>query len=120
MKNTAGFLEHRSARIHPLISLTRTHVFVVSVGPHQRPVQARLHVVDLLVILRKTATFLIKINFFLIASARLVRRARKPGARKPHRNDVEEVVIAQRVQDGGDGLPGDGQPEALHAPTHVH
>lgn len=49
-----------------------------------------------------------------------MRRARKPGARKPHRNDVEEVVVAQRVQDGGDGLPGDGQPEAFHAPTHVH
>jgi len=37
-----------------------------------------------------------------------------------HRDDVEEVVIAQRVQDGGDGLPGDGEPQALHAATDVH
>lgn len=37
-----------------------------------------------------------------------------------HRDDVEEVVVSERVQYGGDRLPGDGQPQALHAATHIH
>lgn len=95
-----------------------THVFVGSVGPHQRPVQTGLHVVDLLVILRKQAHFFLFFSFD--TTARLPRRVPKRGTRKTHRDDVEEVVISQRVQDGGDGLSGDGQPEALHAAAHVH
>lgn len=35
-------------------------------------------------------------------------------------DDVEEVVVSERVQYGGDRLPGDGQPQALHAATHIH
>lgn len=35
------------------ISLTVTHIFIGSVCPDQRPIQARLHIVDLLIILNK-------------------------------------------------------------------
>src|SRR4029434_6725255 len=35
-----------------------------------------------------------------------------------HSDDVEKVVVAQRVQDRGNSLAGDGQPQALHAAAH--
>lgn len=35
-------------------------------------------------------------------------------------NDVEEVIVPQRVQDGRDCLFGDSQSEAFHAAAHVH
>lgn len=37
-----------------------------------------------------------------------------------HSNDVKKVIISKSVQYGGDSLPGDGQPEAFHAATHIH
>src|SRR4029434_2633482 len=37
-----------------------------------------------------------------------------------HSDDVEKVVVAQRVQDRGNSLAGDGQPQALHAAAHIH
>lgn len=35
-------------------------------------------------------------------------------------DDVKKVVVSKSVQYGGDGLPGDGQPEAFHAATDIH
>lgn len=37
-----------------------------------------------------------------------------------HRDDVNEVIFPQCVQDCVDGVFGDGQSEPLHAATHVH
>lgn len=40
--------------------------------------------------------------------------------RHPHRDDVDKVVLSQGVQDGDDGMLGNGHPQPLHAATHVH
>lgn len=37
-----------------------------------------------------------------------------------HSNNVDKVVLAQCVQDGVDGVLGDGHLQALHAATDVH
>lgn len=39
---------------------------------------------------------------------------------KAHSNNVDKVVLAQCVQDGVDGVLGDGHLQALHAATDVH
>lgn len=104
-------LKHRYVQSHPS-GATLTHVFVGSVGPHQRPIQTRLHVVDLLIILRKGCV--------VTPVPPVTTHARKMGMGKSHCNDVEEVVISQCVQYGGDGLSGDGQPETFHAAADIH
>lgn len=38
----------------------------------------------------------------------------------PHGDDVDKVVLPQRVQDGVDGVFGDGHLQALHAAADVH
>lgn len=38
----------------------------------------------------------------------------------PYRDDVEEVVISEGVQYGGDRLSGDGESQSLHASANVH
>lgn len=40
--------------------------------------------------------------------------------RHPYRNDIDKVILPQRVQDGGDGVLGDRHPQPLHAATRVH
>ena len=40
--------------------------------------------------------------------------------RRVYRDDVHEVVLPQRVQDGGDRVLGDGHPQPLHAAACVH
>ena len=37
-----------------------------------------------------------------------------------HSDDVDEVVLPQRVQDGVDGVFGDGHLQPLHAAADVH
>lgn len=37
-----------------------------------------------------------------------------------YRNDINKVVLSQRVQDGGDGMFGDSHPQPLHAATRVY
>lgn len=43
-----------------------------------------------------------------------------PPPLRTHCDDVEEVIVSQRVQDGRDGLPGNGEPKALHAAADVY
>lgn len=42
------------------------------------------------------------------------------GGRCVYRDDVHEVVLSQRVQNGGDSVLGDGHPQPLHAAARVH
>ena len=37
-----------------------------------------------------------------------------------HSDNVDKVILSQRVQDGVDGVLGDGHLQALHAATDVH
>lgn len=37
----------------------------------------------------------------------------------PHSDDVDKVILAQCVQDGVDGMLGDGHLQALHAAADV-
>lgn len=37
-----------------------------------------------------------------------------------HGDDVDEVVLSQRIQDGVDGVFGDGHLQSLHAAADVH
>lgn len=48
------------------------------------------------------------------------RQSRSRIGRHIYRNDVNKVILAQRVQDGGDGVFGDRHPQPLHAATRVH
>lgn len=92
-----------------------THVFIGSVGSDQGSVQTGLHVVNLLIVLWNTH----RTHTTTSALVGLKHRGKKRWTGTDC-DDVEEVVISQRVQYGGDRLPGDGQPQALHAPTDVH
>lgn len=55
-----------------------------------------------------------------IATTQMTQSAKKAQSRHTHRDDVEEVIIAQGVQYRGDCLLGDGQAESFHAPADVH
>lgn len=37
-----------------------------------------------------------------------------------YRNYIHEVILPQGVQNGSDGVLGNGHPQALHAAAHVH
>lgn len=50
----------------------------------------------------------------------MTQSAKKAQNRHTHCDDVEEVIVAQSVQNRGDCLLGDGQAESLHAATDIH
>lgn len=40
--------------------------------------------------------------------------------RQTYCNDVDKVIFSQSVQNGDDGVLGNGHPQALHAATDIH
>lgn len=43
-----------------------------------------------------------------------------PEWRQTYRNDVDKVIFSQSIQNGDDGVLGNGHPQALHAATDIH